>query len=151
MKTETLSIGGLERAVRVYDWCRDREASVIAEEIDLRLRYGRGGRDGPADSVSDEMLLFRRSDRWRDPTRLTARSAKRGWRVQGGIPDALIVSLIRSGIAAARPMAKRIGCSIGSMHLKLRRMADRGTIRRGTKTVRVLRLGRVSQTWEVVE
>lgn len=127
MKTETLSIGGLERAVRVYDWCRDREASVIAEEIDLRLRYGRGGRDGPADSCASEMLLFRRSDRWRCGRSGIGDDGPRI--VPGGrIYDEDIISRIGEGHDTVRALASAIGCSIPGIRSRVTKLERAGVI-----------------------
>lgn len=45
----------------VGDWTRDREEAVIAEEIELRVRYGRSSHEGAADSAAEPMQLHRQA------------------------------------------------------------------------------------------
>jgi hypothetical protein len=45
----------------VGDWTRDREEDVIAEEVELRLRFGRGSHEGAADTAAEPMQLHRQA------------------------------------------------------------------------------------------
>ncbi len=131
--TTTLLLDG--RPVRAWDYCRVREEHVMEEEIELRRRYGRGSRDGAADSADRGMDMGRmlgaaRVDRvWRH--RKEAMGMGTGKRITDA--EVLLALSAASGPQTAKQIAETTGRSEFPIMRRLQDMADRGIVEKATE------------------